>query len=131
MPGMPEMMTMLPGTAASAYELIWGPLGGTCLCCFVDDSAQNRVEAFQDADTLVTFNDIFKKMIPFCVFIFPPAVIPYRCYSMAIDRFIEVHRDVALHFPKPLPFEGDYPHTWNWWHWFPDDPNPLIDTSPI
>jgi len=128
---MPEMMSLIPGTAASGYELIYGPLGGMCLACFVDGSSQDQVVAFQDADRLDTWNDVFKNLLPVVMVIFPPALIPYFYYSLAIDRFIEVHRDIALHFPKPPGFEGDYPPTWDWWHWFPDDPNPLIDYEPV
>lgn len=131
MPGMPGMMAFLPGTAAAGYELIYVQLGGLCLACFLDSSAQNREVALADADRLLQWNDTFRDLLPITFFIFPPAYIPYLFYAMSIDTFVGVQRDVARHLPKGPEFEGDYPPTWPWEHWFPQYPNPLIDTEPI
>ena len=131
MPGMPEIMSLLPGSAAVGYELIYAPIGGTCLCCFVDVSAENRTEAFGDADILQAWNDVFKELLPTVMIIFPPALTPYLFYSYAVDLFISITRDIAWHMPRILPIQGDYPGTWTWEHFYPILPNALIDQQPI
>lgn len=131
MPGMPEMMALLPGTAASCYELIYGPLGGMCLCCFVDNSAENKNEAILDANTLETWNDKFSDLLPVVILIFPPAYVPYLAYSYAINMFLYVHRQIAKHLPTGLPTEGDYPFTNPWVYFWPTLPCALADPTPI
>lgn len=131
MPGMPEMMSLLPGSASAPYELIWGPMGGCTLACFVDVSAENRVNVFIDAATLETFLHVFEDMLPAVLVIFFPAWIPYTYFRRAILRFLEVTRDIGNHLPVALPVEGDYPTTWIWEHFYPALPNALTDTKPI